>query len=109
MTTTMPAMKRTIDALDKAVMAAQAIDIGEARAVLTDAPLKGLSLAREAGTILAWDERGQLYLLDLLRGGPGVGRGPQADDAGGQRIGVPVAEAHEALLDRSAQVKVRDR
>jgi hypothetical protein len=33
--------------------------------VLTDAPLKGLSLAREAGVILAWDERDQLYLLDL--------------------------------------------
>ncbi len=34
--------------------------------VLTDAPLKGLALAREAGTILAWDERDRLYLFDLL-------------------------------------------
>src|SRR5262245_45518697 len=33
--------------------------------ILTDAPLKGLSLAREAGAILAWDERDQLYLLNL--------------------------------------------
>jgi len=32
--------------------------------VLTDSPLKGLALAREAGTILAWDEGDQLYLLD---------------------------------------------
>ncbi|MDR3636465.1 MAG: hypothetical protein P4L84_21860, partial [Isosphaeraceae bacterium] len=37
----------------------------EAWTVLTDAPLKGLCLAREAGTIFAWDEGGQLYLLDL--------------------------------------------
>src|SRR4051812_23151510 len=33
--------------------------------VVTDAPLKGLSLAREAGVVLTWDERDQLYLLDL--------------------------------------------
>ncbi len=33
--------------------------------MVTDSPLKGLVLAREAGTILAWDEGNQLYLLDL--------------------------------------------
>src|SRR4051794_33561263 len=44
--------------------------------VLTDAPLKGLSLAREAGTILAWDERGQLYLLDLRGEHRSVSRAP---------------------------------
>src|SRR4051794_27659123 len=33
--------------------------------VLTDSPLKGLSLAREAATILAWDEGDEVYLLDL--------------------------------------------
>src|SRR4051812_49971229 len=44
--------------------------------VLTDAPLKGLALAREAGTILAWDERGQLYLLDLRGEHRSVGRAP---------------------------------
>jgi hypothetical protein len=33
--------------------------------VMTDAPLKGLALAREAETILAWDEGHQLYLLDV--------------------------------------------
>ena len=32
-------------------------------------PLTGLMLAREAGTILAWDERNQVTLLDL-RGQP---------------------------------------
>ena len=32
--------------------------------VLTDSPLKGLALAREAATILAWDEGDQIYLLD---------------------------------------------
>jgi hypothetical protein len=33
---------------------------------VTDAPLKGASFAREAGTILAWDEGDQLYLLDTM-------------------------------------------
>jgi hypothetical protein len=33
--------------------------------VVTDSPLKGLAFAREAGTILAWDEGNQLYLLNL--------------------------------------------
>ena len=33
--------------------------------VVTDSPLKGLALAREAGTILAWDEGNQLYLLNV--------------------------------------------
>ncbi len=32
---------------------------------MTDSPLKGLSFAKEAGTILAWDEGNQLYLLNL--------------------------------------------
>ena len=32
--------------------------------VVTDSPLKGLSFAREAGRILAWDEGNQLYLLN---------------------------------------------
>jgi hypothetical protein len=33
--------------------------------MVTDSPLKGLGLAREAGTILAWDEGNQLYLLSI--------------------------------------------
>jgi hypothetical protein len=40
------------------------LDPAPAWTVLTEAPLKGLSLAREAGRILAWDEGEQLYLLD---------------------------------------------
>ncbi len=31
---------------------------------MTDAPLKGLLMAREAGVLLAWDSADQLYLLD---------------------------------------------
>jgi hypothetical protein len=31
--------------------------------IVTEAPLKGLSFAREAGRILAWDEANQLYLF----------------------------------------------
>lgn len=41
------------------------IDPETAWTVVTDSPLKGLALAREAGTILAWDEGNQLYLFDL--------------------------------------------
>ncbi len=33
--------------------------------VVADSPLKGLSMAREAGTILAWDEGNQLYLYNV--------------------------------------------
>jgi len=32
--------------------------------ILTDAPLQGLALAREAGMIFAWDEGDQLYVID---------------------------------------------
>src|SRR4051812_14111975 len=32
--------------------------------VLTDSPLLGLSYAREAGLILAWDDASHVYLLD---------------------------------------------
>ncbi len=52
------------------------IDPAPAWTVHTDAPLKGMVLAREAGTILAWDERGQLYLLDLLGNHRSVSRAP---------------------------------
>ena len=33
--------------------------------VVTDSPLKGLSFAREAGAILAWDDGNQLYLFNV--------------------------------------------
>ena len=41
------------------------IEPATAWTVVTDSPLKGMALAREAGTILAWDEGNQLYLLDV--------------------------------------------
>src|SRR5438270_13133344 len=44
--------------------------------VLTDSPLKGLALAREAATILAWDEGNQLYLLDTRGQHRSVSRAP---------------------------------
>jgi hypothetical protein len=42
------------------------IDPETAWTVVTDSPLKGMALAREAGTILAWDEGNQLYLFNIL-------------------------------------------
>src|SRR4051812_38728632 len=44
--------------------------------VLTDSPLKGLALAREAATILAWDEGDQIYLLDVSGQHRSVARAP---------------------------------
>src|SRR3954447_861817 len=41
------------------------IEPATAWTVVTDSPLKGLALAREAGLILAWDEGNQLYLLNV--------------------------------------------
>ncbi|WP_435022211.1 hypothetical protein TA3x_002795 [Tundrisphaera sp. TA3] len=40
------------------------IDPAPAWTIVTDAPLKGLGLAREAGCVLAWDEADQLYRID---------------------------------------------
>jgi hypothetical protein len=40
------------------------LDPAPAWTVVTDAPLRGLTLAREAGTVLAWDAGDLLYLLD---------------------------------------------
>ena len=50
--------------------------------VLTDSPLKGLALAREAATILAWDEGEQAYLLDVRGGHRSVSRIPGRISAG---------------------------
>jgi hypothetical protein len=44
--------------------------------VLTDSPLKGLALAREASTILAWDKGDQVYLLDANGQHRSVSRAP---------------------------------
>jgi len=40
------------------------IDPSAAWTIVTDAPLKGLAMAREAMRLLAWDVAGQVYLLD---------------------------------------------
>lgn len=40
------------------------IDPATAWTIVTDAPLKGLTLAREAGAVFAWDEADQLYRID---------------------------------------------
>ena len=49
---------------DMGARSAARIDPEVTWTVVTDSPLKGLVFAREAGTILAWDEGNQLYLLN---------------------------------------------
>src|SRR5947209_5234608 len=44
--------------------------------VVTDAPLKGMALAREAGSVFAWDEADQLYRIDALGHFQSVARAP---------------------------------
>jgi hypothetical protein len=44
--------------------------------VLTDSPLKGLAMAREAATILAWDEGDQIYLFDTHGEHRSISRAP---------------------------------
>ena len=46
------------------VRSSSRIEPSTAWTVLTDAPLKGLALAREAGSVFAWDEADQLYRID---------------------------------------------
>ena len=43
---------------------------------MTEAPLKGLGLAREAGTVFAWDEADRLYQIDLKGEYRSVSRAP---------------------------------
>jgi len=52
------------------------IDPQPAWTVVTDSPLKGLALAREAGAVLAWDEGDNLYLLALDGDRRAVARAP---------------------------------
>jgi hypothetical protein len=52
------------------------IDPATAWTVLTDAPLKGLALAREAGSVFAWDEADQLYRIDAMGQFQSVARAP---------------------------------
>ena len=72
--------------------------------VLSEAPLKGLALAREAGIVLAWDETDQLVLLDLHGEHRAVTRAPGkvllatiSDD--GSRIALVVDGPRLHLLD----------
>jgi hypothetical protein len=74
--------------------------------VVTDSPLKGLSLAREAGTILAWDEGNQLYLLHVTgdslshsRVHEAVHAGAISDDGSLIALCVETSEAGLMLLD----------
>ena len=50
--------------------------------IVTEAPLKGLAFAREAGRILAWDEGNQLYLLSAQGESLSFSRVPQRITAG---------------------------
>ncbi|HMF37253.1 MAG TPA: hypothetical protein VKF17_11460, partial [Isosphaeraceae bacterium] len=50
--------------------------------IVTEAPLKGLAFAREAGRILAWDEGNQLYLLNAQGESLSFSRVPQKIMAG---------------------------
>ena len=43
---------------------------------MTDAPLKGMALAREAGSVFAWDDADQLYRVDSLGQFQSVARAP---------------------------------
>ncbi|MEJ7640011.1 MAG: hypothetical protein WKF75_19085 [Singulisphaera sp.] len=53
--------------------------------VLTDAPLRGLDMAREAGTILVWDEADGISLLDTRGRHRSVSRAPGRGRAGAIR------------------------
>jgi hypothetical protein len=58
------------------------LDPTNAWTVVTDAPLKGLAFAREAGTILAWDEGNQLYLFNIQGESLSSSRVPNKIEAG---------------------------
>ncbi len=74
--------------------------------LVTDSPLKGLCLAREAGMVLVWDEGNKLYLFDRDGETHSVSRVPEKIQAGtisddGSLIGLVVDtdEAGLMLLD----------
>lgn len=71
---------------------------------LTEAPLKGLGFAREAGAVFAWDDADQLYLIDLKGGFRSVARAPGkviaaaiSDD--GSRVAIIGEKSQLWLLD----------
>ena len=58
------------------VRSANRIDPSTAWTVVTDAPLKGMVLAREAGAVFAWDESDQLYRIDSFGQFQSVAKAP---------------------------------
>jgi hypothetical protein len=58
------------------------LDPSPAWTVVTDAPLKGMALAREAGSVFAWDEADQLYRIDAQGQFQSVARAPGKIQAG---------------------------
>jgi hypothetical protein len=88
------------------------IDPETAWTVVTDSPLKGLSLAREAGAILAWDEGNQLYLFDTRGDSLSYSRVPSpilagaiSDDGGLIALLVDAEDAGLLLLDADFSVE----
>lgn len=79
--------------------------------LVTDSPLKGLALAREAGTILVWDEGSQLYLFDRDGESHSISRVPTkilagtiSDDGSLIALLVDADEAGLMLLDADFNV-----
>ena len=88
------------------------IDPETAWTVVTDSPLKGMALAREAGTILAWDEGNQLYLFDVRGDSLSYSRVPSrilagaiSDEGGLIALLVESEDAGLLLLDADFSVK----
>ncbi len=84
--------------------------------LVTDSPLRGLSLAREAGTILVWDEGSQLYLFDREGESHSISRVPNkivagtiSDDGSLIALLVDTDEAGLMLLDADFNVLVERR
>jgi len=72
--------------------------------VVTDAPLKGMALAREAGAVFAWDEADQLYRVDASGEFQSVARAP------GKVIGAAISDDGTlvALLGEGANLWLLD-
>lgn len=72
--------------------------------MLTEAPLKGLGFAREAGAVFAWDETDQLYLIDLRGEFRSIARAP------GKVVAAAVSDdgSRVALLGEGAKLWLLD-
>jgi hypothetical protein len=88
------------------------IDPETAWTIVTDSPLKGMALAREAGTILAWDEGNQLYLFDIRGESLSYSRVPSrivsgaiSDEGGLIALVVEADEPELLLLDADFSVE----